>query len=194
MHFEYFAGPIDEMSGLSAYERTCSLCGAQSLCFDLQFAICPELPEVKKESAVGCPACLRLGRFEFWHDTEIGLLDEVGLTHVYKHNKKPPAGFPEAALVALRRTPQFASWQQGIWLAHCDDFMRYIGTWEPPDFYRMAKDGDGRKLFLEMTDDYPNLWNESLSSEGERLTSWHVTYYVFQCRHCWKLRGNWDCD
>jgi uncharacterized protein CbrC (UPF0167 family) len=123
-----------------------------------------------------------------------GPIDETGLTHVYKHNKQPPPAFPESSLVALRRTPQFTSWQQGIWLAHCDDFMRYIGTWEPTDFYRNAPDGDGRRLFVEMTDEYKNLWDESLPSEGGRLVTWHATYYAFQCRHCGKRRGNWDCD
>jgi len=26
------------------------------------------------------------------------------------------------------------------------------------------------------------------------LKDWHATYYVFKCKHCGKLKGNWDCD
>jgi uncharacterized protein CbrC (UPF0167 family) len=151
-------------------------------------------PEAK-ESGVGCFECLRRGRFGFWHDTDIGLLDENGLTHVYNHNQPPPPDFPASALVELRRTPQIVTWQQELWLTHCNDFMAYMGTWEPKDFYENAPAGDGRALFLEMTDeDYRHLWDESLLPGAKRLESWHATFYTFRCLHCGKLRGNWDCD
>jgi uncharacterized protein CbrC (UPF0167 family) len=194
MGFEYFQGPTADMSGLRQDECVCSLCGETGQCFELDYAICPELGE-EKEGKFGCFACLRAGRFEFWHDTDIGLLDENGLTRVYSHNQPAPPGFPDTALVALRRTPQFVTWQQELWLTHCNDFMVYQGTWKPQDFYRNAPDGDGRALFLKMTDHYPNLWDDSLLLKGEtQLSSWHATYYVFRCRHCGTLKGNWDCD
>jgi uncharacterized protein CbrC (UPF0167 family) len=161
----------------------------------LAFAICPLLTDDDKQTAVGCYSCLRSGRFEFWHDTEIGLLDENGLSHVYNHNKAVPDGFPTAAMVELRRTPQVVTWQQELWLTHCNDFMQYIGTWEPKDFYANATNGDGRALFFEMTDDdYRHLWDASLTPGRSRLDSWYATYYTFHCLHCGKLRGNWDCD
>jgi uncharacterized protein CbrC (UPF0167 family) len=123
------------------------------------------------------------------------MLDENGLTHVYNHNQPPPPDFPASALVELGRTPQIITWQQELWLTHCKDFMAYIGTWEPKDFYANAPGGDGRGLFHEMTDkDYRHLWDESLPPGAARLERWHAVFYAFRCLHCGKLRGNWDCD
>lgn len=90
---------------------------------------------------------------------------------------------------------QFITWQQELWLTHCNDFMVYLVTWEPNDFYVNSEDGDGKKLFLEMTDgDMNHLWDSSLNNPNEKLEHWHATYYVFKCSHCGKLRGNWDCN
>ncbi|MEO6852278.1 MAG: CbrC family protein, partial [Mucilaginibacter sp.] len=98
-------------------------------------------------------------------------------------------------LTEMRRTPQFISWQQELWLCHCDDFMIYKGTWEPNDFYKNSEDGDGRALFMQMTDkELNNLWDDSLPENETLLKEWYPTYYVFECSHCGKLRGNWDCD
>ena len=73
--------------------------------------------------------------------------------------------------------------------------MLFKGTWEPNDFYNHSKDGDGRRLFLDMTDEeWNHVWDESLEDNETILTEWHATYYVFECKHCGKLRGNWDCD
>jgi hypothetical protein len=193
--FTYFRGPQCDMGDLARGDRKCSLCGEVGACFQLDFAHCPAFTEEQKKSAFGCFSCLRAGHFEFWHDTEIGLLDEEVLTHVYNHNHPPPPDFPSTALAELRRTPQIVTWQQELWLVHCNDFMAYLGTWEPEDFYANAVDGDGRALFLEMTDkEYERLWDDSLPAQTAQLRTWHATYYAFRCLHCGKLRGNWDCD
>ncbi len=194
MHFRYFAAPIEEIFDLCQTERACSLCGGDGPCFELRFATCLTVSDRQKKDAVGCYVCLREGRFEFCHDTELGLVDENGLSDVCEDNMPPPDGFAEGALAELRRTPQFISWQQACWLVHCNDFMEYLGIWEPDDFYENADDGDGRALFREMTDpgDW-HIWDESLRADGERLESWDASYYVFRCLHCSKLRGNWDC-
>ena len=180
------------MSGLLNGEFECSLCGQTAQCFDLQVAICSEADDRNRQ--YGCVECLRDGRFQFWHDTDIGLLDPDGLTKVYNHNQPPPPGFPDEALIALRRTPRIATIQQELWLTHCNDFMVYQGTWEPADFAKNSIDRDGKKLFLQMTDHYPNLWEDSVREGETEPTSWCATYYVFKCRHCGALKGNWDCD
>lgn len=192
--FRYFSGPENEMSFLVPDVVGCSLCGKAGSCFRLLSASCPSLEANTKETSFGCFACLQKGRFEFWHDTEIGLLDENGLRHEYKHNKPPPRDFTRSALLELRRTPRFVTWQQELWLTHCNDFMAYLGTWEPKDFYSNASDGDGRKLFHEMTDkEFHHLWDRSLQPDATRLERWHAVFYAFRCLHCGKLRGNWDC-
>lgn len=195
MDFTYFAGPEEDMAGYAGV-RSCSLCKADGPTFSLDFAIVEGKQQSWDTRGLGCYDCLRSGHFEFWHDTDIGLLDETGLAHVYRHNGTPPSGFPSSALVELRRTPQIVTWQQELWLTHCCDFMVYIGTWEPSDFYANAPDGDGRALFLRMTTEahYPNLWDDVALEDGGRLEAWHATYYVFRCLHCHALAGDWDCD
>ena len=73
--------------------------------------------------------------------------------------------------------------------------MAYLGTWTPQDFNEHSKNGNGRDLFMEMTDRaYQNLWDDSLDDGQTLLEEWYPTYYVFKCLHCKKLRGNWDCN
>jgi len=182
------------MAALAPQAR-CTLCGSSGPCFALRYAICARLSKTEKESGMGCLRCLQAGAFEFWHDTEIGVLDEHGLTHVYNHNKVPPTTFRHSALAELRRTPQIVTIQQELWLTHCDDFMAYIGTWAPKDFYAHSPTGDGRALFHEMTDEkLSHLWDSSRRTGQTFLTEWIATYYAFRCIHCGKLRGTWDCD
>lgn len=98
-------------------------------------------------------------------------------------------------MIELRRTPQIVTLQQELWLTHCNDFMTYKGTWEPSDFNKNSNSGNGKELFLEMTDSELNhLWDDSLEKGETELEEWYATYYVFECKHCGKLRGNWDCD
>lgn len=97
----------------------------------------------------------------------------------------------------MRGTPQIIAYQQELWLTHCNDFMVYKGTWEPSDFYKNSSTGDGRDLFMKMTDaEMTHLWNDSqINNQATiELWTWDARYYVFECRHCGKLRGNWDCD
>jgi uncharacterized protein CbrC (UPF0167 family) len=192
MNFEYFQGPVSDMASLCKGEQTCGICKRVGPCFELGSAII--CSEEANEVGYGCMECLTKGKFEFWQDTEIGLLDEIGLTKIHNRNQQAPQNFPGAALVCLRRTPQIATWQQELWLVHCNDFMAYQGTWQPDDFYRNSPNSNGRELFLQMTDWRPELWDKSLSKGESMLKAWGATYYVFKCRHCGKLRGNWDCD
>jgi len=184
------------MSQLLDGIHTCDICGRQhQSCFSLAYTLTQLFTDDEKESRNGCMNCLRDGKFEFWHDTEYGLLDEKGLRKFYNHNMDNPPPVSVDRLIELKRTPQIVTWQQELGLTHCNDFMIYKGTWDPSDFYRHSKNGDGRGLFLEMTDgDLNHLWDESLDDGQSEWKRWYATYYAFECRHCGKLRGNWDCD
>jgi len=196
MKFKYFEGPLDEMGDLLEGSHICSFCETKNhFCFEIDYAITDKFSDDEKEGKIGCVDCLRKGEFEFWHDTEFGMLDRDGLTKVYNHNMDSPPAIDKEKLIELMRTPQIVTWQQELWLTHCDDFMTYKGTWEPNDFKKNSKNQDGRKLFLEMTNtELNNLWDDSLENGESELTEWYATYYVFECSHCGKLRGNWDCD
>jgi uncharacterized protein CbrC (UPF0167 family) len=196
MKFQYFDGALDEMSDLLEGSHECSICGQESeICFEIDYAITDRFSVDEKEGKIGCIDCLKKGEFEFWHDTEFGVLDENGLTKVYNHNMDNPPPIENEKLIELRRTPQIVTLQQELWLTHCNDFMIYKGTWEPIDFNKNSKSGNGKELFLEMTDnELSHLWDDSLEEGGTKLEEWYATYYVFECKHCAKLRGNWDCD
>lgn len=58
------------------------------------------------------------------------------------------------------------------------------------DFVASSTDGDGRKLFLRMTDEYPELWDDSITQGESQPGAWHATYYAYRCAHCGTLRGN----
>lgn len=184
------------MCDLLVEPKKCSICNTEhSYCFDLEYLITDKFSEDDKKGEIGCYDCLKKGEFEFWHDTEFGVLDKKGLRKVYNHNIENPPILSELVLTEMKRTPQIATYQQETWLTHCNDFMVYKGTWQPLDFYRNSPTGNGRDLFIEMTDkDLSHLWDESLEEGETLLETWYPTYYVFKCRHCGKLRGNWDCD
>ena len=161
MNFIYFKGPISDMSDLVEGRQCCSICSTvHDYCFDLEYSHTKSFSDEEKEGKLGCYDCLRNGEFEFWHDTEFGFLDEKGFTRIYTHNMEHPPKLDESVLTELRRTPPIVTYQPHVWLTHCNDFMVYTGTWEPLDFYKSSATGDGRDLFMEMTDSVINhLWD-----------------------------------
>jgi uncharacterized protein CbrC (UPF0167 family) len=121
------------------------------------------------------------------------LIQEIVQTF-YSDQKEMPDHFNRAALAALLRTPQFTTWQEEQWLIHCNDVMVYLGEWKPQDFRKNAKDGDGRRLFLDMTDkELAHLWDEATPEGAKGSEDWYASYYAFRCSRCGTLRGNWDC-
>lgn len=206
MKFTYFEGPQDEMGGFRGTEVPCDLCGKTTACFSLDFADCEELfptggrlSSDQRQGKLGCYDCLCIGRFEFSHTTEVGTLLSPRFLQQYPDLDLPlpPVEFPKSAITQLRRTPTYISWQgeeSSPWLVHCGDFMVYLGSWQPADFLRNAPNGDGRALFIEMTDpEQCELWDAAARDRGEEHPSdWYAAYYAFRCRHCGKLRGQWD--
>lgn len=117
----------------------------------------------------------------------------------------PPKEFNKSALLEIGFSPHIATYQKSEYLCHCNDFMTYIGRWEPGDFNKNAVDGDGRKLWMRMVDGKTNsLWDRTLKDIKEYGDEWPqyedsgwsggAMVYVFKCRHCDKLRCYWDCD
>ena len=184
------------MGDLLTERNTCSICGKEhAFCFMLDFSITDKFTTKEKEGKIGCYDCLRNGEFGFWHDTEFGFLDENGLRKVRGRNYDNTLEISANSLSELRRTPQIVTYQQEMWLTHCNDFMVYVGTWTPKDFNLNSPTGNGKDLFLELTDkELSHLWDESLQEGQMMLEEWYPTYYMFKCRHCDKLRGYWDCD
>jgi uncharacterized protein CbrC (UPF0167 family) len=132
------------MGDLLEGTNKCSFCNKEhEYCFDIEFTITNKFGDEEKEGKIGCYDCLRKGEFEFWHDSEFGMLDENGLTKVYSQSVENTPKLEDKTLIELKRTPQIVTNQQEIWLTHCNDFMIYKGTWEPLDFYKNSANGMG---------------------------------------------------
>jgi len=208
VHIRYFEAPESEMLGLLAGQHRCDICGQVARCFDLQRAL---TPEKLAPAALGCIACLQEGRFGFFHSTDVGDLTEDGLTwyghppmtrprvfvgssdgltvHAAEVRPVPMPALPASAIEELRRTPDFPTWNEVSWPVHCDDFMVFLGSWQPADVAAKAQavGMDARDLFANMVEREERvLWQE----EGE----WGMNFVVFRCTKCPQHRGIPDFD
>ena len=106
MEFKYFKGPVDEMSDLLVEKAVCAICGMEDYCFELDYSITEYFSDEEKEGKIGCINCLKKGIFEFWHDTEFGILVENGISNPYPQKNLNLSIIPKASLTELRRTPK----------------------------------------------------------------------------------------
>ena len=211
LEFRYFRAPESEMGFLSG-NRTCSLCGKSGRCYPLENVDSSKLTTETRKGKLGCYDCLRQDRFGFTHDTEVGFITEDGILSFDDFDDTPQRVFTvtsdgevvanntplvnppkphvsEEAISEMRRTPDFSTWQDFIWPAHCDDFMAYLGIWEPEDFAQAAPEGEGRQLFLDMVNPaFHSLWPEY----GDATFGKNIL--AFQCLHCQIQTGIPDFD
>lgn len=166
----------------------CYFCGTWAPCF----IVFPMLQS-------GCLPCLLEGRFGFDHQTEIGWVDEHGLTPDHVHYQAWPDGFRADAWERMRLTPPFSSWHEPFWLVHCHDFMTYHGLWQPYNFVDAAGSlAAARDLFIRMTwmgryeDRAEEVWDRLFALPETTLAHWDVSYYVFECTTCGCKRGYFD--
>ena len=206
--FRYFEAPESDMTDLLPGLQRCDLCGSEGRCFDLDNAV------IRAGEGVGCVDCLHAGRFGFFHVTEAGYLDENGLKRYDDDQVEEPkrtfvvapeggaAPVPRplevrqhvtvapSAVEELLRTPAFPTWNEVSWPLHCNDFMVYLGTWQPRDI-RLAAASRGRlprEVFVDMTD--PS--NDRLLPDDAE--EWGLTLHAFRCTACGELRGAIDLD
>ena len=197
--------------GFLSGSRVCSLCGQLGHCFSLDRVISRELTEEERQGKIGCYDCLKRDRFGFSHRTEAGYVDEDGLM-IYDIEEEqervfivagegqtaivggpfvppPQEHVSDEAVIELRRTPCFSTWQDVDWPVHHNDFMAYLGIWGPEDFERSKASGSGRDLFLEIVDPaYHSLWPEGKAPIfGENILA-------FECLHCIAKTGLPDFD
>lgn len=211
MEFRYFRAPDSEMRRFLG-GGVCSLCGQQGPCFALDNVISREFSEEKRQGKIGCYDCLRRDRFGFMHGTDIGVITEDGLLTFDEPDDGPKRIFvvtddgetvtgnvplisqpcpsvSEEAIAELRRTPSFSTWQDFSWPIHHNDFMAYLGIWEPEDFEQLSASGNGRELFLEIVDpDLHDLW------PTDQLTNFRDNFIVFECLHCSTKTALFDID
>lgn len=89
---------------------------------------------------------------------------------------------PEKLDELILKTPSYSSWQQEVWLTHCNEpcaFIGYVGFAEIIPYFDEIKNDI----------DYPEeLLRTSLSKDGS------LTGYLFECVQCGKKRLHIDCN
>ena len=85
----------------------------------------------------------------------------------------------------LYRTPSYISWQQQVWLSHCNEpcaFLAYVGAKEILPFWdELIKDIEQQELSADFV-------KANLSKDGDMIG------YLFECLHCSKKRLHIDLN
>jgi hypothetical protein len=88
-----------------------------------------------------------------------------------------------------RRTPGYVSWQEGSWIACCNDACEFHG--DAPDAEMRALDGEGlAALCAESGFTVEDLQEIIPHYEPDGSPA----FYRFVCRHCSRVKYNGDCD
>jgi uncharacterized protein CbrC (UPF0167 family) len=98
----------------------------------------------------------------------------------------------DSKITELLHTPAFRAWQGDIWLVHCNDFMTFIGTWYHDDFVKNSPDGDAKKFFDTINDNYngDDFYDKQFGPNKSEYAE--ASFYAFQCLHCREFRGYCD--
>jgi uncharacterized protein CbrC (UPF0167 family) len=158
-------------------------------------------PRDTDDGLLCCFDCLRRGRAALSKDTELGMVSWEqafeGLTHGVPGLNHPDfemvptdshwvrARVDRNLLFELVRTPTYSTIQGETWRFCCKTPMTFVGAWSRETFSRQAPDGNGQAyLAAILGEDVPGLWEDQLHD---------VTgIYVFRCRACETVRGDWD--
>lgn len=93
---------------------------------------------------------------------------------------------PEIIDEVCRRTPGYVSWQQEVWLSHCNDACCFIGDATIADVKSASVETrDAWKSAFEMADDD---WDRLVARYGAS----DDVLYKFSCRHCQMTLFGWD--
>lgn len=184
-NYKYFKASFTECSTYES-NKTCTSCKKNRDIVKVY---------IDKEDKYLCEECLSINRVRFTHSTEIGYVERKGLIDFYTLDSiNLPKGFKNEYINELQRTPNYPSLQEENWLTCCNDFMSYLGIWNPKDFRSHSLNGG--KLYDSMTDkSLENLWKLSVEELGKDFQKWAITYaryYAFECVHCLNKRGYWD--
>lgn len=151
-------------------EGTCSVCNEKRAMKYTSSFYSVEDPEYI------CPWCIADGKAAEKYEGEFN--DYEGIENAESIAK-------ELLLQVSERTPSYVSWQQEVWLTHCNEPCAFIG-------YADTKTIE--TLMEELNDDIenngydPEFIKSSLTKDGS------LVGYLFQCVHCNQHRLHVDCD
>ncbi|WP_027388652.1 CbrC family protein [Chryseobacterium gregarium] len=167
--------------GLDIFEKaegTCSVCNEKRQMKYTGSFYSTEDPEYI------CPWCITNGKASEKYDGEFN--DYCGIEGISPDPNDPAPAIPKELLLEItNRTPGYSSWQQEVWLTHCNEPCAFIGYADTQTIEPIAE---------ELNDDIdnngydPELIRTHLSKDGS------LVGYLFRCVNCGKHRLHVDCD
>jgi uncharacterized protein CbrC (UPF0167 family) len=164
---------------LEKIEGTCSVCNqARTLKYTGSFYSVDE-PEYI------CPWCIADGSAAEKFDGQFSDAAGVEKPNGYEASQTLKEAFEEKIREVIQKTPGYISWQQEVWLSHCN---------EPCAFIDYADSEIIKPFIEELQDDIESLGFERDMIENELSKEGSVVGYLFQCLHCGKHRLHVDGD
>ncbi len=131
-----------------------------------------------------CPWCIADGKAAEKYDGEFN--DYCGIEGVSPDPKDPQPSIPKQMLDEIcEKTPSYSSWQQEVWLSHCNEPCAFIGYGTSkmlnPILEEIKEDIDNYNIPIE--------WITNGLTEDSGLGT-----YLFKCCKCGKHRLHIDSD
>lgn len=162
--FRYFPDPVGAEVFVEDATAECPCCNQRT---GWKYAL---HPYAEDEIDDLCPWCIADGSAAKMFDAEFNdLTDDL----------------PEEILQEINeRTPEFFTWQQSVWLTHCNDAAVFVGS---PGWDELQTMPDVQELLLQ--EGIPAEFLHLIGTNNSSLSA-----YVFQCRHCDEKLVYTDCD
>lgn len=132
-----------------------------------------------------CPWCIASGEAARKYKGEFN--DYAGIEGVLPDPNDPLPAIPTELLLEItNKTPSYTSWQQEVWLTHCNEpcaFIEYADSTTIKPYLEELKED------IEVTIGYPSeLITTHLTKDGSMVG------YLFQCVKCGQHRLHAYCD
>ncbi|WP_298956315.1 CbrC family protein [uncultured Nonlabens sp.] len=152
-----------------------------------------------------CLNCLSERKYGFEHQVEGGFLTKDGIlteSEKYKFLKNSDdyslllqpkeeqlLTIEKSKMDNLIHTPPFNAYQGARWLIHCNDFMKFIGTWEHDDFVKHSPNNNAKIFFNEIVDNWngDDFYDKQFGPNKSKYAE--SAFYAFECLHCKQQRG-----
>jgi len=190
-HFKYHKNPLKSGSFKNDKTVKCECCNEET---DLYYPG-PFYNVVKNVEAL-CPACIGTGRAieKFTGKYSSG---KTAVPSFVASAEKIEGEHTETRKKQLyEHTPSYQGWQDEKWLAHCDDYCRYIGYVGWDELNQRARDIDSSTTetapIIELIE--PADIDDKEFLETRLRKNGNVTGYLFACLRCKKYRLHVDMN
>lgn len=131
-----------------------------------------------------CPWCIANGKAAEKYDGEFN--DYCGIESILPNLDDANKTIPKDLLLEVtNRTPSYVSWQQEVWLTHCNEPCAFISYADTNTIEPLMEELNGD---IESSGYDPDFIKRNLSKDGS------LVGYLFQCVKCKKHRLHIDSD